>query len=145
MCQQLRVECEDNFPETLAQLLTCTLPEVKTVTVASSYGYNRLVYCTTACITRLATGWKNLVRRKSRNQRCSILTRLPQDSLALSMPWVINNPRGRDYVLGQSRANPSTLRSLEMSGFRGSPSALKELLELCKGTLRRLIFDCPIE
>lgn len=34
---------------------------------------------------------------------------------------------------------------MEISGFRGSEIALKEMLDLCQNSLRRLVFDCPIE
>lgn len=49
------------MPESLVQLLTCTLPEVRSVTVCSAFGYNRLVYMTSAGAARLIRGWKHLV------------------------------------------------------------------------------------
>lgn len=68
-----------------------------------------------------------------------------QNALNLSMPWVLHSPRGMRWALSQSHVRTPTLSSFDISGYRGSPAALKGLLALCQGSIKRFVFDCPIE
>lgn len=59
----VRLQCEFDCPESLIQLLTATLKNVKSITICSAFGYNRLVYITDSTLTRLNSGFPKLVRQ----------------------------------------------------------------------------------